>query len=113
MAQRVQVQLVDDLSGDEAQETVRFSLDGTDYEIDLTEENAKTLRSALGEYIDKGRKASGGGSKRSAGNPKTNTARTKREDTQQIRQWAQENGYNPSSRGRITQSIIDAYNESR
>jgi hypothetical protein len=112
MAQRVQVQLVDDLSGDEAQETVRFSLDGTDYEIDLTEENAKALRSSLGEYIEKGRKASGG-SKRSAGNSKTNTARTKREDTQQIRQWAQENGYNPSSRGRITQSIIDAYNESR
>ena len=111
MAQKVQVQLIDDIDGSPADETVTFALDGISYEIDLTEDNAKTLRSALGEYIEKGRKASGGGSKRSAGNSKTNTARTKREDTQQIRQWAKDNGHNPSSRGRITASIIDAYNE--
>ena len=49
MAQRVQVQLVDDLSGEEAQETVRFGLDGTNYEIDLTEQNAKSLRDALSD----------------------------------------------------------------
>ncbi|MHA7218165.1 histone-like nucleoid-structuring protein Lsr2 [Arthrobacter sp. MDT1-48-3] len=111
MAQRVQVQLVDDLSGEEAQETVRFALDGTNYEIDLTEQNANALRSALSGYVDKGRKAGSG--KQSAGSPKASSSRSKREDTQQIRQWAQENGFNPSSRGRITQSIIDAYNESR
>ncbi|MHA7179573.1 histone-like nucleoid-structuring protein Lsr2 [Arthrobacter sp. MDB2-24] len=110
MAQRVQVQLVDDLSGEEAQETVRFALDGTNYEIDLTQDNANSLRSALSAYVDKGRKAGAG--RQSAASPKA-SSRSKREDTQQIRQWAQENGFNPSSRGRITQSIIDAYNESR
>lgn len=41
----------------------------------------------------------------------TSTSRAKRENTQRIRQWAQDNGYNSSSRGRITQSIIDAYTE--
>ena len=110
MAQRVQVQLVDDLSGEEAQETVRFALDGTDYEIDLTSQNAESLRSALSTYVDKGRKASG---KQQSGSQKSASSRSKREDTQQIRRWAQENGFNPSSRGRITQAIIDAYNESR
>ncbi|WP_157940117.1 Lsr2 dimerization domain-containing protein [Arthrobacter ruber] len=52
----------------------------------------------------------GQGEQKSA-SPPSSTSRSKREDTQQIRQWAQDNGYNPSSRGRITQSIIDAYNE--
>jgi hypothetical protein len=108
LAQRVKVQLVDDLNGEEAQETIRFGFEGTEYEIDLTAENAEKLRSVMSEYVEKGRKASGG--KRSQGSPKT-SSRNKREDTAQIRQWAQENGHNPSSRGRINQSIIDAYNE--
>ncbi|MHA7240009.1 histone-like nucleoid-structuring protein Lsr2 [Arthrobacter sp. TMS1-12-1] len=106
--QRVQVQLVDDLNDEEAQETVRFGFEGTKYEIDLTTENAEKLRSVLAEYAEKGRKVSGG--KRSQGGAKS-SSRNKREDTQQIRQWAQGNGYNPNSRGRITQTIIDAYNE--
>ena len=114
MAQRVQVQLVDDLNGEEAQETVRFGIDGTDYEIDLTTDNAEALRTALAEYVGRGRKAKSGrkgqGGRQASSNS-TSTGRAKRENTQEIRQWAQDNGYNPSSRGRITQSIIDAYNE--
>ncbi|MDQ0734692.1 histone-like nucleoid-structuring protein Lsr2 [Arthrobacter agilis] len=110
MAQRVRVELIDDLNGEVAQETVRFGVDGTDYEIDLTTDNAQALRSALSEYVDKARKSSTG--RRGQGGQKSSsTSRTKREDTQQIRQWAKDNGHNPSSRGRITQSIIDAYNE--
>ncbi|MHA7145141.1 histone-like nucleoid-structuring protein Lsr2 [Arthrobacter sp. TmT3-37] len=114
MAQRIQVNLVDDLNGEEAQETVRFGIDGTDYEIDLTTENAEKLRSALSEYVEKGRKAktgrrgqSGQGGQSSPSAP----SKSKREETQKIRQWAQDNGHNPSSRGRITQAIVDAYNQ--
>ncbi len=114
MAQRIQVNLVDDLNGEEAQETVRFGIDGTDYEIDLTTENADELRSALSEYVEKGRKAktgrrgqNGQGGQGSSSAP----SKSKREETQKIRQWAQDNGHNPSSRGRITQAIVDAYNE--
>ena len=109
--------MVDDLDGAEAQETVRFGVDGTDYEIDLTAENAEKLRSILSLYVDKGRKSSAGrrgqsGQARQATSTPS-TTKSKREETQQIRQWAKDNGHNPSSRGRITQSIIDAYNEAR
>lgn len=111
MAQRVQVELIDDLNGDVADETVRFGVDGTEYEIDLTTENAEKLRSALSEYVEKGRKAKvgrhGQGGQSSAS---SSPSKSKREETQKIRQWAQENGHNPSSRGRITQAIVDAYN---
>ncbi|MHA7209580.1 histone-like nucleoid-structuring protein Lsr2 [Arthrobacter sp. MDT1-65] len=112
MAQRVQVELVDDFNGEVAQETVHFGVDGTEYEIDLTTENADRLRSTLSEYVDKGRKAKGGRRGQSghkSSSPSSSTSRSK-QDTQQIRQWAQDNGYNPNSRGRVTQSIIDAYN---
>lgn len=113
MAQRVQVELVDDLSGETADETVRFGLDGTEYEIDLTTENASKLRSTLSEYVEKGRKASTGRRSPSTSKAGGAASRSKREDTQQIRAWAQENGYNPSSRGRVNQTIIDAYNEAQ
>lgn len=112
MAQRVQVQLVDDINGQEAQETIRFGLDGTQYEIDLTSENAEKLRSSLTDYVENGRKTTG--SRRNQGGQKaTVSASSKRGDVQQIRRWAQENGHNPSSRGRLNQSIIDAYNEAQ
>lgn len=110
MAQRVQVELVDDLNGEVAQETVRFGVDGTEYEIDLTTENADRLRSTLSQYVEKARKARTG-RRNQGGQQSPSTNRNKRENTQQIRQWAQDNGYNPSSRGRINQSIVDAYNE--
>lgn len=113
MAQRVQVELVDDLNGETADETVRFGLDGTEYDIDLTTENASKLRAAISEYVENGRKASTGRRNQIAAKAGGTASRSKREDTQQIRAWAQENGYNPSSRGRINQTIIDAYNEAQ
>lgn len=113
MVQRVQVELVDDLDGETADETVRFGLDGTEYEIDLTTKNAEKLRSALSAYVEKGRKASTGRRRSNATKAADTVSRLKREDTQQIRAWAKENGYNPSSRGRINQTIVDAYNEAQ
>ena len=104
MAQRVQVQLLDDITGEEAAETVTFALDGFSYEIDLTADNAHQLRDELSIYLDKGRKVRGR-SGSSQQRPKTSS----RDETQRIREWAEKNGYNPSSRGRISKSIIDAY----
>jgi hypothetical protein len=112
MAQKVQIHLIDDLNGEEAHETVRFGLDGTEYEIDLTGDNAHNLRSTLSEYVEKARKANTSGRKSQGGQKNTSTGSGRsREETQAIRQWAQDNGHNPSARGRITQSIIDAYNQ--
>lgn len=111
MAQRVQIQLIDDLNGEEAQATIHFGVDGTNYEIDLTEENAEKLRSALAEYVDKGRRTTS--RRRGQDGQKTttssSTSRPKREETQRIRQWARDNGQKLSARGRINQSIVDAY----
>jgi hypothetical protein len=104
MAQSVQIILKDDLEGGEADETVQSALDGKDYEIDLSTANAEKLREALHPYAAAGRKA-GRTQARSAG------ARASKSDpdTAKIRAWAKENGHEVSDRGRIHQSVKDAY----
>lgn len=59
VAQKVQVLLVDDLDGVEADETVTFALDGKTYEIDLTTANADKLRGLLEPYTKGGRRTGG------------------------------------------------------
>ncbi len=66
MAQKIHVELVDDVDGSPAAETVSFGLDGVQYQIDLSEGNATALREALAPYIGHGRRA-GGGRRRSGG----------------------------------------------
>lgn len=104
MAQRVQVQLLDDITGEEAAETIRFGLDGVSYEIDLTTDNARKLRKELAVYLAKGRKVRG----RSVAS-QTRSKPSPKDETRVIREWAEKNGYNPSSRGRISANIIEAY----
>ena len=57
MAQKIQTLFIDDLDGSEADGTVRFGLDGTDYEIDLNGEHAQELRDALARYVTAARRA--------------------------------------------------------
>ncbi len=59
MAQRVEIVLIDDSDGSEADETVHFALDGSSYEIDLSDENASALRAALAPFTTVARKVSG------------------------------------------------------
>ncbi|MGP4033627.1 histone-like nucleoid-structuring protein Lsr2 [Pseudarthrobacter sp. 1C304] len=106
MARKVHVQLIDDISGEDAQESVRFALDGVEYEIDLAEENAVGLRKAMETYIAHGRRIR---SSSAAQGGRVTTSN--REQTQRIREWAEANGYNPSARGRISQDIMKAYDE--
>lgn len=47
MARKVETTLVDDMTGDAADETVSFGLDGVEFEIDLSENNAGILRGIL------------------------------------------------------------------
>ncbi|MEV5316953.1 Lsr2 family protein [Streptomyces sp. NPDC052687] len=105
MAQKVQVLLVDDLDGGEADETVTFALDGKTYEIDLTTANADKLRSLLEPYVKSGRRTGG----RSSGRGKARSASTGSQDTAAIRAWAKENGYEVNDRGRVPASIREAY----
>ena len=103
MAQKVNIILVDDLDGGSADETVRFGLDGAQFEIDLSADNAKNLRAALKTYVDAGRKVGA-----RTGRPRTATSARKNEAAQ-IREWARNNGYTVSERGRVNSEIIDAY----
>src|SRR5690348_18375242 len=57
MAQKIQTLFIDDLDGSEAEGTVRFGLDGTEYEIDLNAEHAQALRDALARYVQAARRA--------------------------------------------------------
>ena len=63
MAQKVQTLFIDDLDGSEADGTVRFGLDGTNYEIDLNTKHAKELREALARYLSASRRIGSGGNK--------------------------------------------------
>jgi hypothetical protein len=62
MAQKVIVQLTDDIDGGEADETISFALNGNTYQIDLSAKNAERLRNAFAPFIEKGRKAGRGDS---------------------------------------------------
>ena len=59
MAQKIQTLFIDDLDGSEAEGTVRFGLDGTEYEIDLNTEHAQALRDALARYVGAARRPGG------------------------------------------------------
>lgn len=108
MAQKVNVILVDDLDGNEADETVTFALDGVDYEIDLNKDNAAQLRESLGRYIDVARRVGGRRRRgqRSGGGAAANGGSASAAD---IRQWARENGWDVPERGRVSAEVREAY----
>ena len=59
MAQKIQTLFIDDIDGSEAEGTVRFGLDGAEYEIDLNAKHAEALRKSLAKYIDAARRSTG------------------------------------------------------
>ena len=114
MARKTYVELIDDLTGDKADETVSFALDGVAYEIDLSEENATELRDTFARYVGAARKVTRGGSGRASGAGRsrpTGGGRMDREQAGAIRDWARKNGHNVSDRGRIPASVVTAYEE--
>jgi hypothetical protein len=110
MAQRVQVLLVCDLhDGDvEGTETIAFGLDGTSYEIDVCDKHAAELRDAYAPYVGAGRRAgrtAAGGQRRGRGA----RAGGDRNKVAEIRDWARKNGHQVSERGRISATVLKAY----
>jgi hypothetical protein len=61
MVKRVIQELIDDIDGKPADESITFALDGTQYEIDLSKKNAQRLRDALAPFLAAGTKVSRGG----------------------------------------------------
>jgi hypothetical protein len=113
MAQRVQIILEDDYDGGTADESVSFALDGVEYEIDLSEANAARLRDELAPWIGHARKT-GGRRRRTGTGTGAGTAATKPSggsNTSEIRAWALSNGYEVSSRGRVSAEVREAYEQ--
>ena len=104
MAQKVQTLYIDDIDGSEAAGTVRFGLDGIDYEIDLNTEHTGGLHAALQTYIDHARKI-GGTSRRAPRGRRAGTA----VDTTAVRSWAREQGIDIKDRGRVPADIVAKY----
>jgi hypothetical protein len=113
MARKVQVILSDDLDDSiSADETVTFALDGTTYEIDLSESNASEMRDALARYVSAARKVSSRGARASGAGRSRATGgggRMDREQAGAIREWARKNGHEVSDRGRIPASVVEAF----
>jgi hypothetical protein len=111
MAQKVLVQLVDDLDGTTSTEVepVQFGLDGVMYEIDLSASNAQRLRKDLGEYVDAARRT-GGRLKRGTRSRSTDTAEG---EASRIREWAQVNGIELAARGRIPGPVVESYRQAQ
>jgi hypothetical protein len=107
MAQKVKVLLIDDLDGSDADETISFAVDGATYEIDLNAEHAAELREAFARWIGHARRSGGrrSGPRRAA----AGSAPSRNGDTGAIREWARENGYKVSDRGRVSAEIREAY----
>lgn len=107
MAQKVNIELISDISEKPADETVTFGLDGTSYEIDLTSKEADAFRGYFQEHISRGRKVKGGNGR------KANGSKAKASDggtsAAEIRAWAQSNGHDVPERGRIPATVREAY----
>lgn len=108
MAKRVVEILVDDLTGEESDkiETITYSLDGSQYEIELAPKNADKFRGLFQDYIAVSRKT--GGRRSSSTRSSSGSGRSK-EELAQIREWAQANGHEVSPRGRIKSDVLEAY----
>ena len=103
MATKIAVALEDDLDGGPADETVRFGIGGSEYEIDLSRKNAKTFRKRLAPFVEHARKAGRGQRRRSARSSST------RERSGDLRAWAKAKGIPVSDRGRIPASVAAQY----
>ena len=114
MAQQTTVRFVDDLDGSEAVGTVTFALESRAYEIDLSDENTDKLHDALAPFIEHGRQVGGRGAGRgrraqTQSSEEKKPARSNREETAAIREWARANGHKVNDRGRISKSVVEAY----
>jgi pyocin large subunit-like protein len=111
VAQRTILELVDDLDGGKADETVIFALDGVEFEIDLSAENAARLRDAFAEFVGHARRT--GGRKQRGASPVKVAVSTGngKPDTQAVREWARSQGENVAERGRVPQALVIRFQE--
>ncbi|HEY1002921.1 MAG TPA: Lsr2 family protein [Streptosporangiaceae bacterium] len=103
MAQKVQTLFVDDIDGSAAEGTIRFGLDGTDYEIDLNTGHAQALRDALAPYIGAARRGSPAARRPARGGRKASANGV---NTTEVREWAKAQGMDVKDRGRVPAELV-------
>ncbi len=114
MAKHIVTLLTDDIDGTGADSTIEFGLDGVNYTIDLSEQNAGKLRKALDPYLAVASQVGRtGGNGRITSRAAVAPTRSNRDQNQAIREWAAKNGYEVSDRGRIPSSIVEAFHAKR
>src|SRR5690625_7166348 len=101
MAQKVMITLIDDTDGSTADETVSFSLDGVDYEIDLTTENAGKLREALAPWVGHARRTGG----RRATGRRGRSTRSGSGGAAEVSEGARAHGDTVSGCGRVAREV--------
>ena len=104
MVQKVQTLFIDDLDGSDAEGTVRFGLDGAEYEIDLNTGHAKELRDALARYVGVARRTGGAAKRPAARGRRRGSANGV--NTTEVREWAKSQGIEVKDRGRIPTELV-------
>jgi Lsr2 len=103
VAQKIQTLLIVDLDGSVAEGTVRFGLDGAQYEIDLNAGHAKELREALARYVHAARRVGGSAGKPVRGNRPGSAGGL---NTPEVREWARAQGIEVKDRGRVPADLM-------
>ncbi len=103
MAQKIQTLFIDDLDGSAAEGTVRFGLDGTEYEIDLSAKHARELRDALARYVGAARRANGAARRPARGARRGSASGL---NTTEVREWAKAQGIEVKDRGRVPAELV-------
>ncbi len=103
---KTQIVLVDDIDGTEAADTVYFSYEGVNYEIDLNEEHIQEFAESISKWIEAARRVGGRQAKRGKSGRGRGAGASK---AGLIREWAQGQGIAVNERGRIPAEIVAAY----
>jgi hypothetical protein len=104
MARKIETVLIDDIDGSQADTTIRFGLNGAEFEIDLNAAHAAELRKTVGHYVEVGRRASGSARQASQGTRRRSSASGL--NSSEIRDWAKRQGMDVKDRGRMPSELI-------
>jgi nucleoid-associated protein Lsr2 len=113
VAQKTVVELVDDLDGGTADETVAFTLDGVEFQIDLSTENAARLRNSLAEYVAHARRIGGRKQRLTPGGDSGKKSAEDQAQNQAIREWARAQGKTVAERGRLPRALVVEFKEAQ
>lgn len=117
-----QIVVIDDMTGESNAETRTISIDGVDYEIDLTDSSMQRLKDSIREFLEVARVAPRPSARAASTNvsahrsPRRGTPVRKAQvlpsPSSTIRAWASANNVDCPTRGRIPATVIEAYERS-